>query len=166
MTEPLGTPARTVPATAPPTSADVLSERDVASAAQTQLADVRKAAESWRNGLAGLLTLITAVLFLKGKSSIDDLAEWARFTVALLLTGALIVGAIGTWWSLRAAYGEPTVITTDYIKSKGGMAAYRAELAENSISDLRGARVMAYTTLALVTVSVFMTWFAPGPPSP
>ncbi len=56
----------------------------MARAAERQLDDVRKAAESWRNGLAGLLALITTVSVVKGRSTLAEIRPDWQICVAVI----------------------------------------------------------------------------------
>ena len=76
--------------------------------ASSQLADVRRSAESWRTGLAGFLAILIAIFFIKGKESFDEIGGdgWKALMAALLLVaaGSALYGA---YRALRAAYGIP-----------------------------------------------------------
>ena len=52
---------------------DLQEELALQRLASSQLVDVRRSAESWRNGLAGFLAILIAIFFIKGKESFDDI---------------------------------------------------------------------------------------------
>src|SRR5207249_11770295 len=59
-----------------PTSlSDYADESAIRAALSDQLTQVRTAADGWQKGIAGLLTILTSVLFLKGTTSIDKLSH-------------------------------------------------------------------------------------------
>jgi hypothetical protein len=147
-----------------PTPESMEEQSDIAALAESQLADTRKAAENWRTGLAGLLTLIAATLVIKGKSSFEDFDSTARWVLSFVTLGALASAAVGTWYALKAAYGKPRTIQTDEIIRMGGVDVWKQRLAARTVSDLRWARLAAYGALTLVTAAVVTTWVANPPP--
>jgi hypothetical protein len=81
--------------------------------------------------------------------------------LAAVLSAGLIAAAVGTWWALRAAFGEPKTVTVEDMAPYGDLAGYKAHLAEGSVSDLRGARRAAFMSLLLVGGAIVFTWLAP-----
>jgi hypothetical protein len=160
---------------------EVREERALEASARTQLADVRKAAESWRTGLAGFLAILVAIFFIKGKSSFDDISGtgW-RVGLAVLLLLAAACALFGGYRALRAAYGTPRdeflgevpklfrylpETTPRHIHEYGTVSAWRYAFARQAVNDLRLAKVATIASLGAVACAAVVTWFAPGPPS-
>lgn len=144
--------------------------RELQGLRKTELSDVRKSAENWRTGLAALLAVLTATLFIKGKSSIDDIdpGGW-RWAVMLPLILAGLAATFGAYRAIRAAYGVPRdewVRVGKGLREHGSLSAWRHAFAVGTVNDLRLAKVMTVIALALVGLSIFLTWIAPGPPPP
>jgi hypothetical protein len=127
----------------------------------TQLSEVRKTAENWRNGLVAIVGLITAFSIIKGPDNISSLTNWAGITVGMLLLIALFCAIFGIWSSLIAAYGEPTVITRQEFQELGGSNGFRLKLAREAISKLRYAQIATISTLILLTGAIGITWYGP-----
>jgi hypothetical protein len=157
-------------------------ERQLRTAAATQLADVRKAAESWRTGLAGFLAILAAVFFIKGKSSFDDVSGtgW-KVVLATLLLASGTLALYGAYRALRAAYGTPRdeylgeisplfrllhPTTPRDIYKYGTVSAWHHASARTAVGDLRQAKVATVGSLVAFAAAAAITWFAPGPPSP
>src|ERR1700752_34869 len=71
---------------------------------RTELDRVRKSSESWRTGLAALLTLITTVSIVKGRDTIVKLSSGSQKAIGILLLPALIAGSWGAFRAMRAAF--------------------------------------------------------------
>jgi hypothetical protein len=157
-------------------------ERQLRASATTQLADVRKAAESWRTGLAGFLAILVAVFFVKGKDSFSDIdgAWWKRALAALLLAAGLLA-LYGAYRALRAAYGTPRdeylgeipplfrllyPTTPRDIYKYGTVSAWRHASAQTAVGDLRQAKLATVLSLVAFGAAATITWFAPGPAAP
>jgi hypothetical protein len=165
-----------------PTPLDVLEERELRTSAATQLADVRKAAESWRTGLAGFLAILVAVFFIKGKDSFGDISgtAWKAALATLLLVSAALA-LFGAYRALRAAYGTPRdeylgevtplfrrlpSTTPRHIYDYGTVSAWHHAAAQTAVNDLRLAKGATIGSLLAFAAAASITWFAPGPPAP
>ncbi|MFD0272937.1 hypothetical protein ACFVHB_03375 [Kitasatospora sp. NPDC127111] len=73
----------------------------------TRLPELRRQAEGWRNGLAGLTALLAVLGLLKGRDNLDDLPAWARSTATGLLVAAFLLLLTGSLLAVRAAHGVP-----------------------------------------------------------
>jgi hypothetical protein len=168
------------PAT-PPTPLDVEEERELQDAAATQLADTRKAAESWRTGLAGFLAILVAIFFVKGKSSFDDISGsgW-KWALGILLGLSAALALFGAYRAIRAAYGVPRdeylgevpwffrplpPTTPRHIYDYGTVSAWRHAMARASVNDLRWAKLATLGSLAAFIAAAAITWAAPGRPA-
>jgi hypothetical protein len=125
-------------------------------AVSSQLANVRKAAESWRTGLLALLGLITTVAVVKGRDSFADLDPLGQVLIGAALALALALAAIGSLKAMTAAYGDPRprqtqgILTWDYQDSK------------DAVNDLKWARRLLVAALVFVAIAVGLTWYWPG----
>ncbi|SFC47675.1 hypothetical protein [Streptomyces aidingensis] len=72
-----------------------------------QLAEVRRQAEGWRNGLAGTTALLTVLVFVKGRDNLADLSPGGRVTAMVLLGAGFLCLLCGTLTAVRACYGRP-----------------------------------------------------------
>jgi hypothetical protein len=153
--EPQGLPARTGN-----------GDADWSEMLKTQLSDTRTSAENWRNGLVAIIGLIATVTIVKGPSEIDGLVKPAAYAVGILLLLALACAVIGTWSALRAAYGEPTVISRESLDRSGGATGHRFVLATKAIVDLKIAQRTTLLTVGLLVLAIAVTWYGPRPSSP
>jgi hypothetical protein len=164
---------------------ELQEDRDLQRAAESQLANVRRAAESWRTGLAALLAVLTAVFFVKGKDSFDDIepGRW-RYGLAASLVIAALFAVYGAYRALRAAYGAPRDeyvgrasfpigwmprflrTTPGEIDEYGTLSAWRHAFAVQAVRDLFHAKVSTVASLLAIVVAAVITWWAPGPPPP
>ena len=154
-------PAQLKPPIALPTPSTLSEEETWSLLVATQLTDVRKIAESWRNGLVASIGLIAAFSVIKGQDDMSGLESHTAYAVGLLLLLALACAAIGTWASLVAAYGTPSVISREAFHNLGGINGYRLELARRSTSKLWLAQAATVVTLLLLTAAVGLTWYGP-----
>lgn len=134
--------------------------RDAAERAQelvaSQLADVRKAAENWRTGLLAVLGLTTTVLVVKGRDSFEDLDLLAQVLIGIALLAALIFAAVGSWQSMRAAYGDPKARVTD------GILTWDYQDSADAVVSLKWARRLFFAALFCITIAVGLTWYWPA----
>lgn len=142
------------PAPAPSPGALRSAER-VQALIGTQLADVRKAADSWRTGLLGLLALIATVSVVKGRESFQDLAFPGPEVIGLALAAALALAAYGSLQAMKAAYGDPKARKTD------GILTWDYQDSEAAVGSLRNARWAIVLSLLALAVSVALTWYWP-----
>lgn len=125
-----------------------------------QLDRVRATAEKWRDGLAVLLGLVAAVSVVKGRESIQDIAEPARTAVGLLMLLALVCAAAGTVLAARAAFGLPR--RRWLTGEPGELDAMRDDQAFNAARDLRLAIALTLATLAFLAAAVGTVLYAPA----
>lgn len=154
-------PAQLMPPDGLPTSASMADDEAWSSLVASQLTDVRKTAENWRNGLAALIGLIATFSVVKGSNDLSDLARWAGYSVGVLLSLALACGMFGAWKSLAAAYGTPSVISRNQFRALGGTNGIHLDLGTKTISNLRWARRATIATMILVALAVGLTWYGP-----
>ena len=118
----------------------------------------RKQADSWRTGLASVTTLLGAVLVVKGRDNVTDLAIGYRWAVALLLAAALGLFLVGTLLAVRAGAGSPgrrMLITAETLRR------WSREEVERVATALWWARVLAVAGAVSVAIAVGVAWLAP-----
>jgi hypothetical protein len=92
-----------------PTESAMAEDVAWSSLVSTQLEDVRKTAENWRNGLLAIVATIAGFSVIKGPADITSLDRPFGYAVGWLLLVALTSGLFGAWSALGAAYGRPGV---------------------------------------------------------
>ncbi|MBN6055204.1 hypothetical protein JYK22_24930, partial [Nonomuraea sp. RK-328] len=123
-----------------------------------QLEITRKQAESWRTGLTGVTTLLAAVLVVKGRDGVGDLALPYRWLVPVLLAAALAMLVHATLTAVGAASGRPsdrTLLTGEDLRDWTRGEVARVERA------VTRARRLTVGGVAAVAVAVVASWLAP-----
>jgi hypothetical protein len=144
-----------------PTRGSTSDEEEWTSLINTQLTDTRKSAENWRTGLVAIIGLITTVSVIKGPDSVSGLDAWVAILVGVLLVLALAAATLGAWWSLSAAYGNPSIITRQAFQDLGGLNGYNFDLASKTIASLRRAQIATIITLVFLVGAIGLTWYGP-----
>jgi hypothetical protein len=152
-----------LPATGLPTQAQLEEEEALQKAAQSQLTDVRKAADSWRTGLGALIALVATIFFIKGRESVFDISVGWRWILAIVLVAAFCAAIYAAWAAMRAAFGEYEVVEWDEVLAEGGWASYQASVAESAVAHLENAQKATILSLIGLVLAVLLTWFAPKP---
>ncbi|MBB4714568.1 hypothetical protein ACIQNT_25570 [Streptomyces luteogriseus] len=126
---------------------------------EDELDRVRAQAENWRNGLAALLGLLTAVGVVKGPDTVQGLSGVAHAMVGLLLLGGLLLAAGGAFFAMRAAFGLPR---RRFAEASLEELLTRQRLStREAVRDLRLAIGAGFLALALVTTGIGLTWYGP-----
>lgn len=73
----------------------------------TQLPELRRQAEGWRNGLTGLTALLAVLVTLKGRDDLSQLPDHARWAASAAIGAAFLLFAAGSVLAVRAAHGHP-----------------------------------------------------------
>jgi hypothetical protein len=120
---------------------------------------VRSAATQWRNGLAGLLVALIGFSLIRGRSDISELKPAAAAVVGVLLLLALLVGASGALYLLRASNGRPAVIAVTELAP--GPIADHVEAAASAQALRRGIG-LSLACAALLAAAVATTWYGPA----
>ncbi|TDD50021.1 hypothetical protein E1286_12860 [Nonomuraea terrae] len=123
-----------------------------------QLEIARKQAESWRTGLTGITALLAAVLVVKGRDSVSDLAQPYKWVVPLLLALALATLVWATLTAVSAASGSPsrkTLLTGEDLRDWTVGEVRRIEKA------VVRARVLTVAGVTAVAAAVGVSWLAP-----
>jgi len=151
-----------VPINKRPGPRDIQDQNRANDAAKGSLDRVRKTAENWRTGIAGLVTLVTGTLLFKGQDSISSYEVWVRAAFGALVGLSLAVGVISLLLFLNAAYGRPKVLTTQEIADTGGIDAYNLRLAQAAVGDLKWARRWALVSATLLALAITLAWYGPS----
>jgi hypothetical protein len=152
-----------------PTPAD-LAERDrFQKLVAESLPSVRASAETWRNGLAAFITLVTTAVVLKGRSTTADLTTGWRVAITILIGVGLGLAVVGLWQALAAQAGaRPETLTlTDIHARYGSIQAHQVAMALRAAQRLTVARYAVAAALASLLAGIALTWWAPAaPPNP
>ncbi|MER5974319.1 hypothetical protein ABT112_32205 [Streptomyces sp. NPDC002055] len=141
----------------PSTPASRLRADEARRLLEDELTRVRAQAESWRNGLAALLALLTSVGVVKGPDQVHTLTGWSRGAVGLLLLTGLLLSAAGAFWAMRAAFGLPRRRVAE--SSLEELLTRQRLSVRRAVTDLRRAIVAGFTALAVVAAGVGLTWY-------
>lgn len=123
-----------------------------------QLEAVRKQAESWRTGLAGLTGLFGAVLVIKGRDNLTSLSAPFVQLVAVLFALALLMFVVATLSAVRAASGVPG--DTCLLAGEDLEAWTRKETTEVGRKIIIARRTSLFG-LFLAAAAIGLAWFAP-----
>jgi hypothetical protein len=153
----------------PPSRAE-LAERDrFAALTSASLGSVRSSAQTWRNGLAAFITLVTTGFVVVGRSVTTALSPGWRAAVTALVIGGLAVAVGGLWLAIAAEAGtDSRKWTLQGIREEyGTLAAYEIAVASRGARQLALGRVAVAVALVLLLAGVAAIWWAPtAAPSP
>lgn len=130
----------------------------------SSLSGVRESAQAWRNGLAALVSLISAGLVIKGRSIAGDVVLGWRVAITSAIGLGLAAAIFGLWQALAAEAGSDVhdvsldAIHRDY---PGGVAAYRVAMARRVGRRLRTARRSIGVSLIMLFAAIVISWWAP-----
>jgi hypothetical protein len=126
----------------------------------SQLTELRRQAEGWRNGLTGLTALLAVMVTLRGRDDLSQLPSAARHTASALLGTAFLLLVVGSVLAVRAAHGRPggRVLLA-------GQALRRWTEAETVrvTGALRQASVCCVAGIVLVCGAVGVAWTTTAP---
>lgn len=165
MNSPGGSTRYVKPSRGPEPSSDA-EESAWADMVNTSLPAVRSSAQTWRNGLTGLITLVITGVVIKGRDTTAELSPGWRLAVTLAISGGLLAACAGLWLALAAEAGTRTRLKTlDQIHQKfASVAAYRVSLANTAGQRLQAARWAVGASLVLLLIGIWLTWWAPSAP--
>ena len=162
---PAASPDRHAP---PAPTRDELAERDAFTARTTgSLTAVRASAQTWRNGLAAFITLVTTGIVIKGRDTTTGLDTTWRGAITALIAGGLALTVIGLWQALTAEAGtDPEKRTlTDIRATYHTLAAYDIAVASRAARQLRRAKRVVGLAITLLLTGIILTWWAPSAPT-
>lgn len=125
-----------------------------------------KTAETWRNGLAGFVTLLTSVLIFKG-ADIADVAEPQKYGVSVLIAAGALAAIRGLWLALAAE--APPMADVEYcatISEHKTIAAYEQQVQRESASKLSKARRWIFVSLLAIFAGTITWWLSPAADKP
>lgn len=131
------------------------------------LSSVHESIRVWRNGLAGLITLISTGAVFIGRDSVKGVAEVWRLGIAGAMASGLLLASVGLWQTLVAEAGDKTRLRSlrTIHEQYDSVAAYKVSLAMQAGSCLRRARLVAGVALGVMLLGAFIGWFAPETPA-
>jgi len=120
-----------------------------------QLDSVRANAEQWRNGLAALTALLTAVTIIKGPDTVDGLSDPGRHRLVVLLGTGFVSLLVGTFCAMRAAFGTPHKLrfTGEDLR---GFEEKEIGLAKNYMRASRGLMLLGVILVAAATGNILV----------
>jgi hypothetical protein len=145
---------------------DVQDRARIAEEVKGALDSIRKTAENWRTGMAGLATLVTATLLFKGHDSITDYEGWVRYTLGAVVLLSLVLAVVSLWLFLTAAYGRLRATSAQAILDAGGVDVYNVHLATVALHDLNLARILSLVSAGLLAAGLLFSWYGPSQESP
>ncbi|MDN0194833.1 hypothetical protein [Streptomyces sp. S.PNR 29] len=129
------------------------------SSPERQLQGALRQAEGYRNFLATLTGLLTAVFVLKGQENLSKLGDAPRWTViGLLITGFLALIA-ASWLGVVAVHGRPG---EEILLEAGRLLRYEKERTRTVWRLVEWARWLALLGVLAVAAAVIVTWVCPG----
>lgn len=132
--------------------------RDMAAPDQQLNAALRQA-EGYRNFLASLTGLLTAVFVLKGQEDLSKLADTPRcWVIGLLIAGFLALIA-ASWLGVLAVHGRPG---EEILLEAGRLLRYERKRTKTVWLLVECARWLALAGVLCVAAAVIVTWVAPG----
>jgi hypothetical protein len=150
-----------------PTPAD-LAERDrFQKLVAESLPAVRASAETWRNGLAAFITLVTTAVVIKGRSTAAEVPTGWRIAITILIALGLALAVVGLWQTLTAQAGaRPEALTlADIHERYGSVQAYQVATALRAGRRLTFARYAVAAALTALLTGIALTWWAPAMPA-
>jgi hypothetical protein len=145
-----------------PSERDVQDRGRLAQEVKSALYRVRKTAENWRTGVAGLVTLVTATLLFRGRASIIDYSPWVSYTLGALVLLSLALAIASLWRFLNAAYGRLKPVSAQSILDAGGVDVYNVQLATIALHDLRIARILGLVSAGFLASALLLSWYGPA----
>jgi hypothetical protein len=126
-----------------------------------QLDIARRQAEAWRNGLAGITTLLSASLVIGGRADVAGLAT--PYPVVLTaLFGAGLAGLVtGTLLAVRAASGAPG---DECLLAGEDLERWTAAEVRRVRWAITAASVLTVIAIGAIAIGVGVSWLAPARP--
>ncbi|MEV7501636.1 hypothetical protein [Streptomyces sp. NPDC093018] len=125
----------------------------------TRIPELRRQAEGWRNGLAGLTTLLAVLGVLKGQDSVTELPSWARDTATALLLSAFLSLTAGALLAARAAHGVPG---GEILLGGQSLRRWSAQEVSRITRALGWAFICCVSGVALVVSAFVLVWATTG----
>jgi Na+/melibiose symporter-like transporter len=124
-----------------------------------QLQIARQQAEGYRNFLASLTGLLTAVFVLKGQENVSKLPETWRWTVVGLLAAGFVALIVASWLTVSAVHGRPGEQTVQVAHE---ILAAEVSAVRKIWRLVEWARWLALFGVLAVAAAVLITWIVPS----
>lgn len=126
-----------------------------------QLSSVRRTAEQWRTGLAGLTALLSVGSLLAGPDVAARLSSGWRALVGLLTLAGLLTLVFATWRAMQSAFGVPG---DDMPLTGERLKAWEHDEARRALRAFRSARIGFLCGLLLVIGAATIAFAATSRP--
>jgi hypothetical protein len=130
-------------------------------AAPRQLGDLRSAAEKWIAGITALYGLFGLAGVSITRDTVTKLTTGWQVAIAVPAVIAVALAGWAIYWIYRAAYGWPKVRSVRDDEELRGWYAAQLAAPARSASLLRAGVRTAGASLAALTLTVGLLWFAP-----
>jgi heme A synthase len=150
-----------------PTPADLAERDQFQKLVAESLPAVRASAETWRNGLAAFITLVTTAVVIKGRSTAAEVPTGWRIAITILIALGIALAVTGLWQALAAQAGtRPEALTLADIHHRyGSVQAYQIAIALQAGRRLTLARYAVAAALTALLTGIALTWWAPTTPT-
>ncbi|WP_128429129.1 hypothetical protein [Streptomyces cyaneus] len=129
------------------------------SSPERQLQAALHQAEGYRNFLASLTGLLTAVFVLKGQEDLSKLECAPRWTVIGLLGAGFVALIVGSWLGVRAVHGRPG---EEIMLEAGRLLQYEKDRTRRIWCLVEWARWLGLLGVLAIAGAVMVTWVWPG----
>lgn len=126
---------------------------------ERQLQAALHQAEGYRNFLASLTGVLTAIFVLKGQEDLSKLESAPRWTVIGLLSAGFVALIVGSWLSVRAVHGRPG---EEIMLEAGRLLRYEKDRTRRIWRLVEWARWLALLGVLAIAGAVIVTWVWPG----
>ncbi|MEU3515844.1 hypothetical protein ABZ770_11280 [Streptomyces sp. NPDC006654] len=124
-----------------------------------QLQEALRQAEGYRNFLASLTGLLSAVFVLKGQEDVTKLGEAVRWSVTALLGTGFLALISASWLSVSAVHGRPG---EEILLEAGRLLRWERERTRRIWRLVEGARWLGLAGVLAIATAVVVTWIWPG----
>ncbi|MEU1160591.1 hypothetical protein ABZ372_07235 [Streptomyces sp. NPDC005921] len=124
-----------------------------------QLEQALRQAEGYRNFLASLTGLLSAVFVLKGQEDVTKLSEAVRWSVTALLGTGFLALITASWLSVSAVHGRPG---EEILLEAGRLLRWESERTRRVWRLIEGARWLGFAGVLAIAAAVVITWIWPG----
>ncbi|MFJ7042552.1 hypothetical protein ACIQVC_04025 [Streptomyces sp. NPDC101112] len=125
---------------------------------ERQLAAALQQAEGYRNFVASLTGLLTAVFVLKGQEDLSKMQGCPRLAVISLLIGGFAALIVASWLTVLAAHGRPGA---DFYGEPTRLLDYENTRPKEIWTLVEWARWLALLGIFAVAAAVIVTWLTP-----
>jgi len=147
-----------------PSREDILAADRIEELARTELERTRAQGKLWRDGLAALITLISASAIVKGRDTAKDLDGPWKYALGSVLVAALVCALVAAIFAMMSAYGP--VLQKIPVGALAGLNARQLSedrrAAGRALHQLRIAIWLTLVTVLFLISAVALTFFAPS----